>query len=106
MNVKIPALRLTVEQKKILDEEVRKQYLEAISRYDIDYEAAVMWVLHSCYGFGIKRLLKFREDFIKETKYMRDRFQTGDAYAQRYKLKEIGYDVEKLNREDDINESN
>lgn len=95
---------MTKKQEKLLEKEVRKQYLEYEKQYYTDYEAAVMWVLHSCYGFGLKRLLKFRDVFIKETEYMHERFQMGDSYPQIKKLKEIGYDVEKLNREDNKNE--
>lgn len=94
-------LALTNEQRRMLEIEMRHQAVELNKEYDLDFEAAWMWVMHEKYGFGLKRLLKLRKEVITETKRMQKYFKMKDNYPQRYKLKEIGYDVEALDKLDE-----
>lgn len=79
--------------------EIRRQCIELNNEYTDDLEYMVAWVLHRHYGFGIKRLLQFRKKYIDEFKRLIDVYETGDIYPARMKLKEMGYDVEALNKE-------
>lgn len=100
MNARRP-LALSDKQKHMLGLEIRRQAVEANKEYDLDFEAAWMWVMHDKYGYGLKRLLKLRKEVITETKRMQKYFKMKDNYPQRYKLKEIGYDVEALDKLDE-----
>lgn len=79
--------------------EIRRQCVELNNEYMDDLEYMVAWVLHAHYGFGIKRLLQFRKNYIDEFKRLINVYETGDIYPARVKLKEIGYNVETLNEE-------
>ena len=79
--------------------EIRRQCVELNNEYIDDLEYMVAWVLHKYYGFGIKRLLDFRKNYVDEFKRLIDVYETGDIYPARMKLKEMGYDVEALYKE-------
>ena len=100
MKARVP-LSLSNRQKRGLNIEMRRQAVELNKEYDLDFEAAWMWVMHDKYGYGLKRLLKLRKEVIAETKRMQSYFKMNDNYPQRYKLKEIGYDVEALDKLDE-----
>lgn len=80
--------------------EIKRQCIEINNEYQEDLEYMVAWVLHARYGFGIKRLLKFRENFVEEFKRLVSFYEMDDVYPAKVKLKALGYDVEKLNKED------
>ena len=71
MKVKIP-YQMTKRQKKAMDEEIQAQIDEARVREADEYDAAVLWALHLCFGFGKKRLRKFYDFFC--TLYLSDKY--------------------------------
>lgn len=77
--------------------EIRRQCVELNNEYTDDLEYMVAWVLHKYYGFGLKRLLQFRKNYVEEFKRLVSVYETGDIYPARVKLKEMGYNVETLN---------
>lgn len=79
--------------------EIRRQCIELNNEYTDDLEYMVAWVLHKYYGFGLKRLLQFRKNYVEEFKRLVSVYETGDIYPARVKLKEMGYNVETLNEE-------
>lgn len=79
--------------------EIRRQCIELNNEYIDDLEYMVAWVLHRHYGFGLKRLLQFRKNYVEEFKRLVGVYETGDIYPARVKLKEMGYNVETLNEE-------
>lgn len=98
--VKLPTEEITPEMRKAGRLEARAQIVEQQREYDLDAEAAFMWAVHISEGYGLKRLLRLRERIITETEHMRERFLTDEVYPQRMLLKELGYDVEELQRRD------
>lgn len=104
MKVILPA-NLSNSQKAAINQEVRKQHAEITKQWDSDYEAMMLWVLHTCYGFGKKRLLEFRKAFMHEAQELRNFYEMPEdpAYPAKIKLKEIGIDVDRLLEEEQNN---
>lgn len=85
--------------KRLVAQEARKQLILQEKQYAMDMDTAVLWVLHVKYGFGEKRLKKFYADLFDEHLRMRNLYDMEDLYPERYKLKEIGVDIEQLYNE-------
>ena len=77
--------RLTPEERKAMDMEIKRQCAEYDKRNATEIDAMVLWILHQEFGFGPERLRRFHERF----------FAGMDALVKRYeKLREYGVDVE------------
>lgn len=79
--------------------EIDRQILERDEAFSLDVDAMILWTLHHHYGWGKKRLLDFYKALVEEHTKMREYYQMDDTYPERYHLKNIGVDVEQLNRE-------
>ncbi len=79
--------------------EIRRQILEQDLEYSIEMDTMVLWTLAKNYGWGKKRLLEFYRSMVQEHVRMRKYYQMDDTYPERVKLKEMGVDVEALNKE-------
>ena len=78
-------------EQKALDDEITRQIVENDMRFDMDKEASILYMLHTQFGFGPKRLRKAWE-------------QEDDGWLTRQKLKEeTGIDLEEWYREESIN---
>jgi len=82
-----------------MEAEITRQILAQEERFRLDMDASVLWTLHVRFGFGPKRLKEFYKAFVEEYHNMRERFEMDDSYPERYKLKQIGVDVEELMNE-------
>lgn len=80
--------------KQIVDQEVTQILLEKDKQYAIDVDAMVMWALHTVLGFGPKRLRKFYLAMFREHYRMRKHYEMQGTYPERYKLKDMGVDLE------------
>ena len=88
-----------VVQKAIQEEAHRVNLLEA-KKQDEDINALILWTLHSVFGFGKTRLLKFVSGLVELQKYYEDRYEDCDLFAMKQKLKEqCDIDVSKLQEE-------
>jgi hypothetical protein len=95
MRCKIPVIRTKKEQ-KAMEEEIAAQLAEARVRDSDEYDAAILWALHLCFGFGKKRLRRFY-DFFRKLYLSNKRWQFGRNEVEL--LKGIGVDIEEWNRE-------
>lgn len=90
----------TVNQKRIIRDEVRKQISESVPKLSADMTALVLWVLHEHLGFGKKRLKRFQDAFLPAIKELQDYYELPTAedaqFLCRYKLEQIGYDVKEI----------
>lgn len=104
MNVTIP-FKLNAQQRKAMLREIRAQIAENNAQYESDYEAMMLWVLHKYYGFGKKRLLEFRQNYIQEAKLLKSFYELEDdiTYPAKVRLKEMGVDIEALLKEESEN---
>ena len=51
--------QFTAGQRKQLSAEIRKQVAIENERYERDYDTLILFVLHTVFGFGRERLLRF-----------------------------------------------
>lgn len=96
--MKVNTNRFTSQQRRHAEKEIDDIILNRTQKYEIEMEIAIVWVLHKYFGFGKKRLLKFRNVFVKEIKEMKEYYQVDDVYPAKIKLKEIGYDIDELTK--------
>lgn len=102
LNIKLSDLgkkQMTPTMQTAMMHEINQQCLNADAQYSLDIDTMILWTLHRHLGFGAKRLRSFYEDMIAEHKAMRECYQMDEMYPERYKLKEIGVDVEAWQKE-------
>ena len=108
LSIKLSALGkavMTPEMDAAMLHEINQQCIEADERLSLDIDAAVLWTLHRHLGFGVKRLHRFYLAMAAEHRRMREYYQMDDTYPERYKLKELGADIEAWQKEVLANES-
>lgn len=86
---KIFAVQFNKAEERALDQEIKKQIVENDRAFDMDKESSILWMLHTQFDFGPKRL-KLREHYLME--------QADDGWLARKKLKDIGCDIEEWYR--------
>ena len=102
LSIKLSALGkavMTPEMDAAMLHEINQQCIEADERLSLDIDAAVLWTLHRHLGFGVKRLHRFYLEMAAEHRRMREYYQMDDTYPERYKLKELGADIEAWQKE-------
>lgn len=85
---------MSAAEKKAMDMEIQRQLREI--------DALVLWELREQLGFGNKRLKKFYDNFSRGIEALIRRYemeQGDDVWLCTYKLKEIGCDLEKWEKE-------
>lgn len=80
--------------KAIVKKELNQKILDLDKQFTLDIDTMVLWTLHSRYGWGKKRLKQFYMNMFEEHLAMRARYEVGEMYPERQKLKEAGVDVE------------
>lgn len=95
MKVKLP-YQMTNKQRQAMNEEIQAQVELARQKENDEFDAAILWALHLCFGFGEKRLRKFY-DFFRKLYLSSKRWKYGRNEVEL--LKGIGVDIEGWNRE-------
>ena len=100
MKARIPH-KFTNSQKKSMESEIRKQCVEQVEQYEYLIDTVILWVLHTHFGFGAKRLNRFYNAMFAERKAMQERYEGTDSddmaeFAMYYKLKERGINVKEM----------
>lgn len=94
--------KLSNAQMKALDGSIREQIASNVSKLERYIEATVLWRLHEKYGFGVKRLEDFLEDFQPDLQALKDFYgveeQEETELACMYNLRSIGFDTDKLGK--------
>lgn len=102
LNIKLSELgskMMSPNMQRAMEHEINQQCLEADARLALDVDTMVLWTLHTHLGFGVKRLHDFYLAMAAEHRRMREYYQMDDLYPERYKLKELGADVEAWQKE-------
>ncbi len=101
MKARVPYM-MSSKAKKAMDKEIIRQLLERDEGYDIDSIAAFLWAVRVCEPkYGAKRLRRLFNAWWNERMRLREYYQMGpndDGFVCRYKLQEIGVDVEEWYR--------
>lgn len=93
---------MSAAEKKAMDMEIQRQLAEYDRKHIREIDALVLWELHEQFGFGNKRLKKFYDNFSRSIEALIRRYemeQGDDVWLCTYKLKEIGCDLEKWEKE-------
>lgn len=98
---KILGAELTHKEQKALDIEIQKQLADYNRKNMMEVDSIILWILHSMYGLGEKRLRMFYDNFHKELEALADRYEMDDEdiYLCTENLRRIGIDVEKWHQE-------
>lgn len=100
MKAKLP-FRLSAAEKKALDEEIRKQCVDVTGQYELDLDTVAIYILHTVFGFGEKRLTRFYSAMFAKRKeiqayYQGERHDNTAEVAMRHRLQQDGIDVKKM----------
>ena len=98
---KVYGADLTAKERKAMELEINRQIAEADRQHTNDFDAMVLYVLHTHLGFGKKRLRRFYDAFSAEHDKLIEHYEMPDsgAWLADMKLKEIGVDVAAWNAE-------
>lgn len=80
--------------REAMEHEINQQILQKDRAYQLDIDTMVLWSIRQFTGWGPKKLKAFYQFMFKEHLRMREFYEMDDVYPERYKLKEIGVDVE------------
>ena len=89
----------TASEREAMSKEIRRQIVEMDRKHSDDLDAMVLYTLHAKFGFGKKRLRQFYEAMLEEHDKLIKHYEMPDEYPWlcKYKLKEIGVDIEQWN---------
>lgn len=93
---------LTVSERKVMHNEIKRQLAEYDRRHAKEIDAIVLWVLRETFGFGKKRLRKYFDEFGRQLNRLIEYYSMGEddeAWLCSRKLKEAGIDLEKWEAE-------
>jgi len=93
--------KLTTDEKKAMDIEIKKQLAEYDKKHSTELDAAILWQLHEHFGFGPKRLKRFYDAFIPQLDDLVERYSLADEeqiWLCTHKLKEYGIDLEEWSK--------
>ena len=71
---KIFAVQFNKAEERALDQEIKKQIVENDRAFDMDKESSILWMLHTQFGFGPKRLKLAWKLFYAETRKLREHY--------------------------------
>lgn len=102
---KIFGVTLNSKEQAALELEVRRMVSEQMKQYELDNDAAILWMLHTQFGFGPKRLRQAWESFYAEMHKLREYYempQEDGPWLCRQMLKDkLGIDIDKWYEEEE-----
>ena len=99
----ITGAQLTEKERKALEIEIKKAIAEHDKAHCNELDAMILWILHTEFGFGEKRLRKFHDIFAPALDELVARYEMDDsdmAWLCTRKLKDAGIDIEEWNKDD------
>lgn len=99
---KVYGAEFTTDEQKAIDIEISKQLRETVDTFMRDMDAVILYTLLASEGWKQKRLRAFWENVYKEREKLLQHYEcSSDDYVwlARYKLKEIGVNVDEWNDE-------
>ena len=100
---KIFAVQFNKAEERALNHAINEQIVANDRAFDMDKESSILWMLHTQFGFGPKRLKLAWKLCYAETLKLREYYlmdQEDDGWLARQKLKDIGCDIEEWYREE------
>ena len=99
---KITGAKLSKQEKKALDIEVKKALAEMDKKNTREIDAMVLWILHDQFGFGPTRLKRFHDNFVKSLDALVERYEMGKEdriWLCTSMLKDYGIDLDEWDKE-------
>lgn len=84
-------------EQKAMEMEINRQMAEIDRQNMMEIDAIILWELHEQFGFGVKRLKTFHDNFVQRYKDLISRYEMDSEdgpWLCKEKLKEIGVDLE------------
>ena len=96
--------QFTAGQKKQLSAEIRKQVAIENERYERDYDTLILFALHTVFGFGRERLLRFFREMAAARRNLKAFYKSDDGtvdptidiFAMRKRLAESNLDPDTI----------
>lgn len=98
-------VQLSKAEQRALDAEIKKQIVEHDKQYDIDRESSILWMLHTEFDFGPKKLKRAWQLMYASGIKLREHYEMSsddDGWLCRKMLKEMGCDVEQWYKDLDV----
>ena len=99
---KIFGATLTAAEKKAMEIEIRAEMAEYHKKHYREIDAIILWVLHEQERYGKIKLKRFYKSFVPAIDNLLKRYEMDTsecAWLCTRKLKEIGIDLEELEKE-------
>lgn len=99
MRVRINNNQPNAEQRKVLKQEVAKEFGKLLKQYNHDTAMQVLHILHFDFGFGQSRLQKFADKLTEMQANQKERYELSDSdtpWLCEKQLKESGINVDYL----------
>ena len=98
---KIFRVNLNRQEQDALNKEMRRQLLEYTNQNQIDLDSAILYTLHTEFGFGKKRLKRFYNAVSKQFNDLTAYYQMPEdfPFLCERKLRDIGVDVREWNQD-------
>ena len=75
----------------IMQKEVKAYILKEQRKFDRSFEAMTAWAIYKTFGCSIKKLEKFRDEYVRLYKEMCERYECNDTFPAEIKLEQLGY---------------
>lgn len=96
-------VQLNSKEQKILEEEIKKHVLAYDKKYQMDDDSAILYMLHTHFGFGPKKLKRAWQLMYQASIDLRKYYEMGptdSGWLSRRELKKIGCDIEQWYEEE------
>ena len=103
INGKVYGADLTRKEQEGMEIEIRKQLAEQARQYMTDFDACVLYMIHTKYNKGAKALRSFYDDWKITHDSLVKHYELEKAdmpWLYKTKLKDIGVDIEAWNAEE------
>ena len=88
-----------------MDREINSQLAEYIRKFEKQIDAVCLYVLYSRFGWGVKRLRRFYDEFQPALRALSDHYEMGvedQCWLCEQKLNQIGVDLDEWRRESPV----
>ena len=102
---RIFGVQFNSNEQSAVDQEIKRQIVENDRKFSMDQEAAILWMLHTRFRFGAKRLKEAWRLMYAEKEALREHYEMpkeDETWLCLRKLKELGVDLEELYREEGV----
>lgn len=107
---KVFGVDLNAKERQALELEVRRMVSEQMKEYEPDNDAAILWMLHTQFGFGPKRLRRAWESFYTEMKKLHEYYdmppEDGPWLCRKMLQDRLGIDIKEWYAEEEAKRDN